>query len=59
MLTYYYANAFDGTMNHGSDSLLAADESEARQMARELRDRCKAPVTLYNGATNRIVARYK
>jgi hypothetical protein len=58
MLTYYYANAFDGRTVHGSDSLLAASESEAREMARQLHERCNAPVTLYNGATNKIVARY-
>ena len=59
MLTYYLATAFDGHTIYGSDSLLAAHESEAREMARQLRDRCKAPVTLYNGATNRTVAKYK
>jgi hypothetical protein len=56
--TYYYANAFDGTTIHGSASIVAYTEAEARKMARDLCWRCKAPVTLYNGATNKIVARY-
>lgn len=57
--TYYYANAYDGKTAHGSASIVTENEWEAREMARELRDKCQAPVTLYNGARMRIVARYK
>ncbi len=58
MLTYYYATAFDGRTTHGSASMVAHAEADAREMARQLHERCNAPVTLYSGATNKIVAKY-